>query len=296
MAKLELTQAASQSGARVNPVEAAAPAVGAASSHLSQYACSRSVFAPRSSSIYLVMLSKLPHTAPVDVSVAPITVPVAVSAAQETAPEASTPVVNTSAQFTSLRSSWSLQRGRAREGQRVGQQVCHGDRLSLEGAGPDLQAVQVQRRRLLHQPGDRPAEGAEVQLRDSAQRRREVLARRAPHVVGCADVHHQVGCRAHVQLLHLQLLGRLGDLALLLDDAPQRCAKGAKLGIHGWGNLGLPGSPAAMAEPHQGGPTLYSLLRNLGPACAHAGRVEHRGPSSARPMHAFRTTPHPKPG
>ena len=25
-----------------------------------------------------------------------------------------------------------------------------------------------------------------------------------------------------VQLLHLQLLGRLGDLALLLDDAPQR--------------------------------------------------------------------------
>ena len=33
-----------------------------------------------------------------------------------------------------------VQRGRAREGQRVGQQVRHGDRLSLEGAGPDLQA------------------------------------------------------------------------------------------------------------------------------------------------------------
>ena len=32
----------------------------------------------------------------------------------------------------------------------------------------------------------------------------------------------------------------------------------------------------------------YSLLRNLGPACAHAGRVDHRGPSSARPTHAFR--------
>ena len=54
-----------------------------------------------------VMLSELPDTAPVDDSVAPATVPVAVSAAQETAPEASTPVVNTSVQFTSLRSSWS---------------------------------------------------------------------------------------------------------------------------------------------------------------------------------------------
>ena len=78
-----------------------------------------------------VMLSELPDTAPVDDSVAPATVPVAVSAAQETAPEASTPVVNTSVQFTSLHSSWSqptlpcapVQRGRAREGQRVRQQV-----------------------------------------------------------------------------------------------------------------------------------------------------------------------------
>ena len=42
-----------------------------------------------------------------DVSVAPDTAPVDVSAAQETAPEASTPVVNTSVQFTSLHSSWS---------------------------------------------------------------------------------------------------------------------------------------------------------------------------------------------
>ena len=54
-----------------------------------------------------LMLSELPDTAPVDDSVAPATVPVAVSAAQETAPEASTPVVNTSVQFTSLHSSWS---------------------------------------------------------------------------------------------------------------------------------------------------------------------------------------------
>ena len=52
-------------------------------------------------------LSELPDTAPVDDSVAPATVPVAVSAAQEMAPEASTPVVNTSVQFTSLHSSWS---------------------------------------------------------------------------------------------------------------------------------------------------------------------------------------------
>ena len=93
-----------------------------------------------------LMLSELPDTAPVDVSVAPATVPVAVSAAQETAPEASTPVVNTSVQFTSLHSSWSQPTL-----QRVGQQVRHGDRVSLEGAGPDLHAVQVQRaRRLLH--------------------------------------------------------------------------------------------------------------------------------------------------
>ena len=54
-----------------------------------------------------LMLSELPDTAPVDDSAAPATVPVAVSAAQETAPEASTPVVNTSVQFTSLHSSWS---------------------------------------------------------------------------------------------------------------------------------------------------------------------------------------------
>ena len=53
-----------------------------------------------------LMLSELPDTPPVDDSAAPATAPVAVSAAQETAPEASTPVVNTSVQFTSLHSSW----------------------------------------------------------------------------------------------------------------------------------------------------------------------------------------------
>ena len=53
-----------------------------------------------------LMLSELPDTAFVDDSAAPATVP-AVSAAQEMAPEASTPVVNTSVQFTSLHSSWS---------------------------------------------------------------------------------------------------------------------------------------------------------------------------------------------
>ena len=53
-----------------------------------------------------LVLSELPDTAPVDDSAAPATVPVAVRA-QETAPEASTPVVNTSVQFTSLHSSCS---------------------------------------------------------------------------------------------------------------------------------------------------------------------------------------------
>ena len=137
---------------------------------------------------------------------APATAPVAVSAAQETAPEASTPVVNTSVQFTSLHSSWSqpvalcggpVQSGRAREGQRVGQQV--------RGRGLDLHAAQVQRaRRLLHQPGDR--QRLRVQLCDSALRHQEVQASRAPDslrgrdahvvVVGRADVHYQVGGRA----------------------------------------------------------------------------------------------------
>ena len=133
-----------------------------------------------------LMLSELPDTAPVDDSAPPATAPVTVSAAQETVPEASTPVVNTSVQFTSLHSSWSqptlpcavspssvAEPVRASESQ----QVRYRDRLSLEGAGPDLRGVQVQRaRRLLHQPGDGAAEGSEVQLRDSARRHREVQA------------------------------------------------------------------------------------------------------------------------
>ena len=138
-----------------------------------------------------LMLSELPDTAPVDDSVAPATVPVAVSAAQETAPEASMPVVNTSVQFTLLHSSWSVaahvalrgepvQCGQARQAsESASRSVTETD--SLEGAGPDLHAVQVQRaRRLLHQPGNGPAEGSEVQLRNSAQRRQEVQARCAP--------------------------------------------------------------------------------------------------------------------
>ena len=52
------------------------------------------------------------------------------------------------AAHVALRSE-AVQSGRAREGQRVGQQVRHRDRHSLKGAGPDLQAVQVQRARRL---------------------------------------------------------------------------------------------------------------------------------------------------
>ena len=80
----------------------------------------------------------------------------ALSAAQETAPKASTPV-NTSVQFTSLHSSWS-QPGKPVRASKSAGSVTETD--SLEG-----HAVQVQRaRRLLHQPGDRAAEGSEVQL------------------------------------------------------------------------------------------------------------------------------------
>ena len=134
------------------------------------------------------MLSELPDTAPVDVSVAPVTVPVAVSAAQETAPEASTPVVNTSVQFTSLRSSWSQPTlPCAVRPSRVAEPVRARETDSLKGAGPDLQAVQVQRAR-----------------RVQARRAPDTLHGRAEEgagdahvvVVGRADVHHQVGGRA----------------------------------------------------------------------------------------------------
>ena len=100
------------------------------------------------------------------------------------------------------------------------------------------------------------------------------------------------------------------DLACPLQSKPilackaaaEACAEGTKIGI---GlvyiqplrlmvrrNVGLPGSRAAVALPHQGGPTLHSVLRNLGPARAHANRLDRRGPSSARHMHAFRHRQH----
>ena len=51
-------------------------------------------------------------------------------------------------------------------------------------------------------------------------------------------------------------------------------------------------NPPAMAVPHKRHPTLYSMLQNLGPACTHAGCVGHRGPVSARHMHALRHGQH----
>ena len=138
-----------------------------------------------------LMLSELPDTAPVDDSVAPATAPVAVSAAQETAPEASTPVVNTSVQFTSLHSSWSqptlpcaVSPSSVAEPVRASESAS---RSVTETDSPSKALALIcmlyrsSARRLLHQPGDGPAEGSEVQLRDSARRHREVQARRAPH-------------------------------------------------------------------------------------------------------------------
>ena len=137
------------------------------------------------------------------VSVAPVSAPVAAKLAAVAATEAVSVPVDTSptvVKFPALAVLLMVS---------VRQQVRYQDRLSLEGAGPDLHAVQVQ---LLHQPGDGAAEGSEVQLRDSARRHQEVQARRAPDalrgraeegagdahvvVVGRADVHHQVGGRA----------------------------------------------------------------------------------------------------
>ena len=99
-----------------------------------------------------LMLSELPDTAPVDDSVAD-------GAGGKWRPRRPRP---SSVQFTSLHSSWSqptlpcaVSPSSVAEPVRASEQVR--DRLSLEGAGPDLRAVQVQRaRRLLHQPGDRP--------------------------------------------------------------------------------------------------------------------------------------------
>ena len=134
-----------------------------------------------------LMLSELPDTAPVDDSAAPATVPVAVSAAQEMAPEASTPVVNTSVQFTSLHSSWS--------------QPTLPCAVSPSSVAEPVRASESASRSV-----------TETDSPSKALAHREVQARRAPDalrgraeegagdshvvVVGRADVHHQVGGRA----------------------------------------------------------------------------------------------------
>ena len=84
------------------------------------------------------------EAAPAMVSVAPVSAPVAAKLVAVAAPEAVNVPVDTSP--------------------------------TLEGAGPDLHAVQVQRaRRLLHQPGDRAAEGCEVIQRGGAEKSRRAV-------------------------------------------------------------------------------------------------------------------------
>ena len=170
-----------------------------------------------------LMLSELPDTAPVDVSVAPATAPVAVSAAQETAPEASTPVVNTSVQFTSLHSSWSQPTlpcavspssvaEPVRASESANRSVTETDSPSKAEALICMLYRSSVPADCCTSPGIDPPKAPKVQLRDSARRHREVQARRAPDalrgraeegagdahvvVVGRADVHHQVGGRA----------------------------------------------------------------------------------------------------
>ena len=87
-----------------------------------------------------LMLSELPDTAPVDDSVAPATVPVAVSAAGDCARGVHARGEHVGAVHVVAHVALHgepVQRGRAREGQRVRQQVRHGDRLSLKGRGPN---------------------------------------------------------------------------------------------------------------------------------------------------------------
>ena len=163
-----------------------------------------------------LMLSELPDTAPVDVSAAPATAPVAVSAAQETAPEASTPVVNTSVQFTSLHSSWSQPTlPCAVSPSSVAEPVRASESASKSVTGTDSPSKALALICTLYRssvPADCCTSPKNGQLRDSARRHREVQARRAPDalrgraeegagdahvvVVGRADVHHQVGGRA----------------------------------------------------------------------------------------------------
>ena len=160
-----------------------------------------------------VMLS----TAPVDDSVAPATVPVTVSAAQETAPEASTPVVNTSVQFTSLHSSWSQPTlPCAVSPSSVAEPVRASESASRSVTETDSPSKALALICVLYRssvpadcctsPGIDPPKAPKCSF---AIRRREVQARRAPDalrgraeegagvvVVGRADVHHQVGGRA----------------------------------------------------------------------------------------------------
>ena len=159
-----------------------------------------------------LMLSELPDTAPVDVSVAPATVPVAVSAAQETAPEASTPVVNTSVQFTSLHSSWSqptlpcaVSPSRVAEPVRASESAS---RSVTETESPSKLALICTLYRssvpadCCTRPGIDPPKAP--RFRPAAPRspgapclrRAEEGAGDAHEVVGRADVQHQVGGRA----------------------------------------------------------------------------------------------------
>ena len=166
------------------------------------------------------MLSELPDTAPVDVSVAPATVPVAVSAVQETAPEASTPVVNTSVQFTSLHSSWSQPTlPCAVSPSSVAEPVRASESVSRSVTETDSPSKALALICMLYRssvpadcctsPGIDPPKAPKCSFAIPPD---EVQARRAPDalqgraeegagdahvvVVGRADVHHQVGGRA----------------------------------------------------------------------------------------------------
>ena len=168
-----------------------------------------------------VMLSELPDTAPVDDSAAPATVP-AVSAAQETVPEASTPVVNTSVQFTSLHSSWSQPTlPCAVSPSSVAEPVRASESASRSVTETDSPSKALALICMLYRssvpadcctsPGMEPPKAPKCSFAIPPGGT-EVQARRAPHalrgraeesagdahvvVVGRADVHHQVGGRA----------------------------------------------------------------------------------------------------
>ena len=151
-----------------------------------------------------LMLSELPDTAPIDDSVAPATVPVAVSAAQETAPKASTPVVNTSVQFTLLHSSWSQPTLPCVSPSSVAKPVSPpagpSRRPTLEGRGPDpcctgIEPPKAPKCSFVTPPGGTEKSRRAV-LRHPRGRAEEGAGDAHIVVVGRADVHHQVGGRA----------------------------------------------------------------------------------------------------